>query len=56
MTISDERKKQVDFSDIYFNAGQSLLVKREPHHRAGVSDPEDQGARREGLYLRQKYP
>lgn len=39
MTISDERKKQVDFSDVYFNAGQSLLVKREPHHRAGVSDP-----------------
>lgn len=28
MTISDERKKQVDFSDIYFKAGQSLLVKK----------------------------
>lgn len=28
MTISDERKKQVDFSDVYFNAGQSLLVKK----------------------------
>ena len=26
MTISDERKKQVDFSDVYFDAGQSLLV------------------------------
>lgn len=26
MTITDERKKQVDFSDIYFDAGQSLLV------------------------------
>ncbi|KAA9292804.1 glutamate ABC transporter substrate-binding protein [Aerococcus urinae] len=26
MTISEERKKQVDFSDIYFNAGQALLV------------------------------
>lgn len=28
MTISDERKKQVDFSDVYFKAGQSLLVKK----------------------------
>lgn len=26
MTISEERKKQVDFSDVYFAAGQSLLV------------------------------
>ncbi|MFV0560793.1 MAG: transporter substrate-binding domain-containing protein [Enterococcus sp.] len=26
MTISEERKKQVDFSDVYFDAGQSLLV------------------------------
>ncbi|KKC49086.1 MULTISPECIES: glutamate ABC transporter substrate-binding protein [unclassified Paenibacillus] len=28
MTITDERKKQVDFSDVYFKAGQSLLVKQ----------------------------
>lgn len=28
MTINDERKKQVDFSDVYFKAGQSLLVKK----------------------------
>lgn len=28
MTISEERKKQVDFSDEYFKAGQSLLVKK----------------------------
>jgi putative glutamine transport system substrate-binding protein len=28
MTITDERKKQVDFSDVYFQAGQSLLVKK----------------------------
>ncbi|MBC9786163.1 ABC transporter substrate-binding protein [Heliobacterium chlorum] len=27
-TITDERKKQVDFSDVYFLAGQSLLVKK----------------------------
>ena len=28
MTITEERKEQVDFSDIYFDAGQSLLVKK----------------------------
>ena len=27
MTITPERKKQIDFSDPYFYAGQSLLVK-----------------------------
>ncbi|WP_212975749.1 transporter substrate-binding domain-containing protein [Bacillus sp. J14TS2] len=28
MTVSEERKKEVDFSDVYFEAGQSLLVKK----------------------------
>ncbi|MCQ4086197.1 glutamate ABC transporter substrate-binding protein [Saccharibacillus sp. JS10] len=28
MTITDARKKEVDFSDVYFQAGQSLLVKK----------------------------
>lgn len=28
MTITEERKKQVDFSSVYFDAGQSLLVKK----------------------------
>nr|WP_307478203.1 transporter substrate-binding domain-containing protein [Cytobacillus purgationiresistens] len=28
MTITDERKKEVDFTDVYFDAGQSLLVKK----------------------------
>ncbi|WP_034550970.1 transporter substrate-binding domain-containing protein [Carnobacterium funditum] len=29
MTISEERKKQVDFSDVYFAAGQALLVPKD---------------------------
>jgi putative glutamine transport system substrate-binding protein len=28
MTINAERKKEVDFTDVYFEAGQSLLVKK----------------------------
>lgn len=28
MTITEERKQQVEFSDVYFHAGQSLLVKK----------------------------
>lgn len=28
MTITEERKKQVEFSNVYFKAGQSLLVKK----------------------------
>lgn len=31
MTITEERKKQVDFSEVYFDAGQSLLVKKGSH-------------------------
>jgi putative glutamine transport system substrate-binding protein len=29
MTITEERKKEVDFSNVYFKAGQSLLVKKD---------------------------
>jgi putative glutamine transport system substrate-binding protein len=28
MTINEDRKKEVDFTDVYFDAGQSLLVKK----------------------------
>ncbi|GGA28307.1 glutamate ABC transporter substrate-binding protein [Paenibacillus physcomitrellae] len=37
MTITEERKKEADFSDVYFQAGQSLLVKKgSPIH--GIED------------------
>lgn len=37
MTITEERKKEVDFSDVYFDAGQSLLVKTDSPIK-GVED------------------
>jgi polar amino acid transport system substrate-binding protein len=29
MTITDQRKQQIDFSDVYYSAGQRLLVKKD---------------------------
>lgn len=40
MTITEERKQQVNFSDVYFDAGQSLLVKKD----SGIKGIEDLGA------------
>lgn len=37
MTISEEREKEVDFSDVYFNGGQSLLV-HEDSEIHGIND------------------
>lgn len=38
MTITDARKKEIDFSDIYFNAGQRILVKKD---NTTITKPED---------------
>lgn len=37
MTITEEREKEVDFSDVYFNGGQSLLV----HEDSEINGIED---------------
>jgi putative glutamine transport system substrate-binding protein len=37
MTITEEREKEVDFSDVYFNGGQSLLV-HEDSEIDGIDD------------------
>ncbi|MCX8002662.1 MAG: glutamate ABC transporter substrate-binding protein [Anoxybacillus mongoliensis] len=42
MTITDERKKEVDFSDVYFLAGQSLLVKKDSNIN-GIADVNKKG-------------
>ncbi|WP_019243856.1 MULTISPECIES: transporter substrate-binding domain-containing protein [Bacillus] len=40
MTITEERKKEVDFSDVYFEAGQALLVKKGSKIK-GIEDIKD---------------
>jgi len=42
MTITEERKKEVDFSDVYFMAGQSLLVKKDSNIN-GIADVNKKG-------------
>ncbi|MDR1568331.1 MAG: transporter substrate-binding domain-containing protein [Streptococcaceae bacterium] len=48
MTITDERKKQVDFSQVYFDAGQSLLVKK----GSGIESVEDLTAKTKVLAVK----
>lgn len=37
-TINDERKKQIDFSDVYFRTGQKILVKKDNTSIKDVKD------------------
>ncbi|MGI8877422.1 MAG: glutamate ABC transporter substrate-binding protein [Candidatus Limnocylindria bacterium] len=37
-TINDDRKKQIDFSDVYFNTGQKILVKKDNSTITKVTD------------------
>ncbi len=38
MTITEDRRKQIDFSDVYFQAGQRILVKKD---NTSINKPED---------------
>lgn len=44
MTITEERKQEVDFSDVYFNAGQSLLVRKDSDIN-GIDDVNKKGVK-----------
>jgi ABC-type amino acid transport substrate-binding protein len=37
-TINEDRKKQIDFSDVYFKTGQKILVKKDNTAIKGVTD------------------
>ncbi|MDQ3097920.1 MAG: glutamate ABC transporter substrate-binding protein, partial [Chloroflexota bacterium] len=37
-TINEDRKKQIDFSDVYFNTGQKILVKKDNNTIKDVKD------------------
>ena len=37
-TINEDRKKQIDFSDVYFNTGQKIMVKKDNTTIKGVKD------------------
>ena len=47
-TITDERKQTVDFSDPYFNAGQSITVKAD---NTDIAGPDDLAGRKVGVQL-----
>src|ERR687892_648252 len=37
-TINEDRKKQIDFSDVYFRTGQKVLVKKDNNTITKVTD------------------
>jgi putative glutamine transport system substrate-binding protein len=41
-TINDDRKKQIDFSDVYFRTGQKILVKKD---NTSIKDVKDLGGK-----------
>ena len=55
MTITDERKKNVDFSDPYFDATQALLAKKERHQVPRGPQGQEHEARRPGADHRRDY-
>ncbi|WP_233201315.1 ABC transporter substrate-binding protein [Chromobacterium alticapitis] len=58
-TVTDERKKQVDFSLPYFASGQQFIVRKgalqKPEQLSGLRVGVDKGTTQE-VYLREKYP
>lgn len=58
-TVTDERRKQVDFSVPYFASGQQFIVRKgtvkSPAALAGIRVGVDKGTTQE-VYLREKYP
>lgn len=58
-TITDERKKQIDFSDAYFASGQQFIARKDalktPEQLKGLRVGVDKGTTQE-ITLREKYP
>ncbi|GAA3314676.1 hypothetical protein GCM10020331_007820 [Ectobacillus funiculus] len=57
MTITEERKQEVDFSDVYFKAGQALLVKKGSNIK-GIDDIKKRhnGSCGKRFYICRKHP
>jgi polar amino acid transport system substrate-binding protein len=67
LMITEERKKQIDFSDPYFNSGATIIAKKEkitPKNTAKLNVLEDIGDKRVGIFtgtvhdafMEKKYP